>query len=65
MIEINCGSRNRFAYSYLVSMRTFETTDSKVARRCRHDQHRRQKTIVKMEGLLVMGSHIEVCCESI
>jgi hypothetical protein len=29
-------------------MRTFETTDSKVARRCRYDQHRRQKTIVKI-----------------
>jgi hypothetical protein len=65
MIEIDCGSRNRLAHSYLVSMRTFETTDSKVARCCRHDRHRRRKTIVKIEGLLVTRSHIEVCCESI
>jgi hypothetical protein len=65
MVEINCRSRNRFAHSHLVSMRMFETTDSKVARRYRHDQHRRQKTIVKIEGLLVVGSCIEMCCESI
>jgi hypothetical protein len=36
-------------------MQTFETTDPKVARRCRYDQHRRQKTAVTVEGSLVTG----------
>jgi hypothetical protein len=30
-------------------MQTFETTDAKVARRCRYDQHRGQKTTVTVE----------------
>jgi hypothetical protein len=34
-------------------MQTFETTDPKVARRCRFDQHRGQKTTVRVEGSLV------------
>ena len=34
-------------------MRTFETTDPKVARRCRYDQHRGQKTILTLEGSAV------------
>jgi len=42
-----------------------QTTYAKAARRCRHDQHRRRKTTVKIEGLLATGSGIEVCCESI
>jgi hypothetical protein len=36
-------------------MLTFETTDSKVARRCRYDQHRGQKTTLTLEGSLVTG----------
>jgi hypothetical protein len=36
-------------------MQTFETTDSKVARRCGYDQHRGQKTTVTVEGLPVTG----------
>jgi hypothetical protein len=36
-------------------MQTFETTDPKVARRCRYDQHRGQKTSLKVEGALVTG----------
>jgi hypothetical protein len=36
-------------------MPTFETTDSKVARRCRYDQHRGQKTTVTVEGSPVTG----------
>jgi hypothetical protein len=36
-------------------MQTFETTDPKVARRCRYDQHRGQKTIVSVKGSLVTG----------
>jgi hypothetical protein len=36
-------------------MQTFETTDQKVARRCRYDQHRGQKTAVTVEGSLVTG----------
>jgi hypothetical protein len=36
-------------------MHTFETTDPKVARRCRYDQHRRQKTTVTVKGSLVTG----------
>jgi hypothetical protein len=36
-------------------MHTFETTDAKVARRCRYDQHRGQKTTVTVEGSLVTG----------
>jgi hypothetical protein len=36
-------------------MQTFETTDPKVARRCRYDQHRGQKTTVKLKGSLVTG----------
>ncbi len=34
-------------------MTTFETTDPKVARRCRYDQHRGQKTILTVEGSAV------------
>jgi hypothetical protein len=36
-------------------MQTFETTDPKVARRCRYDQHRSQKTTLTIEGSLVTG----------
>jgi hypothetical protein len=36
-------------------MQTFETIDSKVARRCRYDQHRGQKTTVTVEGSPVIG----------
>jgi hypothetical protein len=36
-------------------MNTFETTDSKVARRCRYDQHRGRKTTLTVEGSLVTG----------
>jgi hypothetical protein len=36
-------------------MQTFETTDTKVARRCRYDQHRSQKTTVTVEGSPVAG----------
>jgi hypothetical protein len=36
-------------------MHTFETTDAKVARRCRYDQHRGQKTTLTVEGSLVAG----------
>jgi hypothetical protein len=36
-------------------MPTFETTDPKVARRCRYDQHRGQKTALTVEGSLVTG----------
>jgi hypothetical protein len=36
-------------------MPTFETTDSKIARRCRYDQHRGQKTTVTVEGSPVTG----------
>jgi hypothetical protein len=36
-------------------MQTFETTDAKVARRCRYHQHRGMKTTVTVEGSLVTG----------
>jgi hypothetical protein len=36
-------------------MQTFQTTDPKVARRCRYDQHRGQKTTVQLKGSLVTG----------
>jgi len=36
-------------------MQTFDTTDAKVARRCRYDQHRGQKTTVTVEGSRVTG----------
>jgi hypothetical protein len=36
-------------------MQMFDTTDPKIARRCRYDQHRRQKTVVTVEGSLVTG----------
>jgi hypothetical protein len=36
-------------------MHMFETTDSKVARRCRYHQHRGQKTTVTVEGSPVTG----------
>jgi hypothetical protein len=49
------ASRNRFACSGLVYMQTFETTDPKVARRCRYDQHRGQKTSLTVERWLVTG----------
>jgi hypothetical protein len=32
-------------------MQTFNTTDSKVARRCRYDQHRGKKTTVTVVGI--------------
>jgi hypothetical protein len=47
--------RNRFGCSGLVYMQTFETTDPKIARRCRYDQHRGQKTILTVKGFLVTG----------
>jgi len=49
------ASRNRFACSGLVYVQTFETTDPKVARRCRYDQHRGQKISLTGEGWLVTG----------
>jgi hypothetical protein len=52
----SCGpSRNRFTSCLLLGMQMFETTDPKVARRCRYDQHRGQKTTVTVEGSLVTG----------
>jgi hypothetical protein len=36
-------------------MPTFETTDPKVARRCRYDQHRGQRTTLTVKGSLVTG----------
>jgi hypothetical protein len=36
-------------------MQTFETTDPKVARRFRYDQHRGQKTALMVKGSLVTG----------
>jgi hypothetical protein len=36
-------------------MQTFETTNPKVARRCRYDQHRGQKTTLSVGGSLVTG----------
>jgi hypothetical protein len=36
-------------------MQTFDTTDRKVARRCRYHQHRDQKTTVTVEGSPVTG----------
>jgi len=36
-------------------MQTFETIDSKVARRCRYHQHRGKKTTVTVEGSPVTG----------
>jgi hypothetical protein len=36
-------------------MQTFDTTNSKVARRCRYDQHRGKKTTVTVEGSHVTG----------
>jgi hypothetical protein len=36
-------------------MQTFETTNPKVARRCRYDQHRGQKTTLTARGSLVTG----------
>jgi hypothetical protein len=36
-------------------MQTLETTDAKVARRCRYDQHRFQKTTLTIRGSLVTG----------
>jgi hypothetical protein len=53
--EIPGLSRNRFASCLLVGMQTFETTDAKVARRCRYHQHRGKKTTVTVEGALVTG----------
>jgi hypothetical protein len=39
----------------LVNMPTFETIESKVARRCRYHQHRGKKTTVTVEGSPVTG----------
>jgi hypothetical protein len=36
-------------------MQRFETTDPKVARRCRYDQYRGQKTTLTVKGSLVTG----------
>jgi hypothetical protein len=36
-------------------MQTLETTDAKVAGRCRYDQHRFQKTTLTIGGALVTG----------
>jgi hypothetical protein len=36
-------------------MQTFETIDSKVARRCRYHQHRGKTTTVTVEGSPVTG----------
>jgi hypothetical protein len=36
-------------------MQTFETSDPKVARRCRYDQHRGHKTTLTVKGSLVTG----------
>jgi hypothetical protein len=36
-------------------MQTFETTDPKIARRCRHGQHRGQQTAVTVDGSFVTG----------
>jgi hypothetical protein len=36
-------------------MQTFETTDAKVAIRCRYDQHRGKKTTLTVAGSLVTG----------
>jgi hypothetical protein len=36
-------------------MKTFETTNAKVARRCRYDQHRGQRTTLTVSGSLVTG----------
>jgi hypothetical protein len=36
-------------------MQTFETTDRKVARRCRYDQHRDRKTILMVRGSILTG----------
>jgi hypothetical protein len=49
------GARNRLAWRNLISMQTLETTDAKVARRCRYDQHRFQKTTLTIGGSLVTG----------
>jgi hypothetical protein len=49
------SSRNRSAHRDLVSMQRFATTDPKVARRCRYDQHRGQKTTLTVKGSLVTG----------
>jgi len=51
----NGSLRNCFALRSLVNMQTFETIDSKVARRCRYHQHRGKKTTVTVEGLPVTG----------
>jgi hypothetical protein len=36
-------------------MQTFETSDAKVARRCRYHQHRGKQTTMTVEGSLVTG----------
>jgi hypothetical protein len=36
-------------------MQTFETTDLKLARRCRYAQYRGEKTTLTLEGSLVTG----------
>jgi hypothetical protein len=59
--------RNCFALRSLVNMQTFDTTDRKVARRCRYHQHRGQKTTVTVEGSPVTGvvrSVMEVQCSN-
>jgi hypothetical protein len=36
-------------------MQRFETTNAKVARRCRYDQHRGQKTALTVSGSFLTG----------
>jgi hypothetical protein len=36
-------------------MQSFETTNRKVARRCRYDQHRGRETTLTIDGTLVTG----------
>ena len=49
------AARNGSACRRLISMHTIETTDAKIARRCRYDQHRFQKTTLTIKGCLVTG----------
>src|SRR6202140_2933935 len=49
------GTVSRIAAWSNMQTTTFETTDPKVARRCRYDQHRGQKTTLTVGGSLVTG----------
>jgi len=46
---------DRFENYSSVKMQTFETTDRKVARRCRYDQHRDRKTTLTVRGSTLTG----------